>query len=145
MHRILEHFLQKPLNLTSSRRSSFSKNNDIEILKEKMMMSKSPSVKDFSSSTSGIILPPIKKYKKNIFINLDKKRNSNPSHTKNAFIDLTIDMNNESMESENIKQKANAAISQVVKNFYLRQKNNGYTLLINRFNNRYYKIGKKDY
>ena len=31
MHRILEQFLQKPLNLTSSRRSSFSKNNDIEI------------------------------------------------------------------------------------------------------------------
>jgi len=119
------------------------KNNDIDILREKIRISKSPSMIDFSSSTSTIFLPPIKNYRKNL-IKIDKKKLLNPIQTKDTFVDLTIDMNNESVKNADIKLKANSAISQVIKNFYLKHKNNGYTSFINRHNNRYYKISKKD-
>jgi hypothetical protein len=52
-------------------------------------------------------------------------------------------MVNDSLKNSD-KQKANAAISQIVKNFYLKQKNIGYKSLINKHNNRYYKLGRKD-
>ena len=94
-----------------------------------------------SISTSSLVLPPIKNNKKYYF-NFYKKKQLNPiqNNKDNNVIDLTIDMNNESVKNKDIKQKVNAAISQVVKNYYIKQKNIGYTSLINRFNNRYYKI-----
>ena len=116
------------------------KNSDYEILKERIMLYKSPSMKE-SISTSSLVLPPIKNNKKYYF-NFYKKKQLNPiqNNKDNNVIDLTIDMNNESVKNKEIKQKANAAISQVVKNFYIKQKNIGYTSLINKYNNRYYKI-----
>ena len=119
------------------------KNKDDDILKEKILLSKSPSMKDFTNYSSSIILPPIKKFKKRNIFNIDKRKgSSNQIQSKRNFIDITPDMDNILLKNE--KQKANAAISQVVKNFYLKQKTVGYTSLINRHNNRYYKFGKKD-
>ena len=119
------------------------KNSDYEILKEKIMLYKSPSMKE-SNSSSTLILPPIRNNKKNYYINFNKKKQLNPIQTKdNNIIDLTIDMNNESVKNKDIKKRSNAAISQFVKNFYTKQKNIGYTSFINRYNNRYYKILSK--
>ena len=59
-------------------------------------------------------------------------------------MDITLDMNNESVKTIEMKHKANEAISRVVKNFYIKQRNNGYTSLINRHNNRYFKFGQKE-
>ena len=114
------------------------KNNDKEILKEQTLLCKSPNFCDLSRSSASIMLPPIKKYKiKNI---LKKRDNSNLN--RNAFVDITLDMNNESIKTMEIKHKANEAISQAVKSFYQKQKNIGYTSLINRHNNRYYRFGQ---
>ena len=116
------------------------KNSDNEILKEKAILCKSPSIKDSLSSSSTIILPLIKKFKlKNVL-----KKRENVSQNKNTFVDITLDMNNESVKTIEMKHKANEAISRVVKNFYIKQRNNGYTSLINRHNNRYFKFGQKE-
>ena len=124
-------------------RINIVKNTDEEILKEKILLSKSPSMRDISSSSSNIILPPIKIYKRRNNINIYKKRENSNFQSKNSFVDMTIDMVNDSLKNSD-KQKANAAISQIVKNFYLKQKNIGYKSLINKHNNRYYKLGRKD-
>ena len=107
------------------------KNSDEEIIKEKALLSKN-SMNDISSSCS-ILLPPIKK---------KIKGNSNVTQNKIIYINKGID--EDSLKNKDLKQKAKKDISQVVKNFYLKQKTNGYTSIINRHNNRYYKLVKKD-
>ena len=126
-----------PLNL------NIVKNNDNDILKEKALLSKSPNMKDISGSSMSIILPPIKNYQKNKIIQMEKRRNLK-FQQRNSYLDITRDLTNDILKINESNQKANAAISQVVKNFYLKQKNTGYTSLINIYNNRYYKIGRKE-
>ena len=100
-------------------------------------------MQDFSSSSYSLILPPIKNNRKNNIIPI--KRKENIIRKSNSLIDLSIGLdNNNCLNSNNTQRKANLAISQVVKNFYLKQKNNGYSSLINKNNNRYYKIGRKE-
>ena len=119
------------------------KNNDDEILKERALLSKSQLKQDFSNSSYSLILPPIKKFKKNNIIPINKRK-VNIFRSNNSFVDISIGLDNNSLNSRNIQEKANLAISQVVKNFYQKQKNIGYSSLINRNNNRYYKIGRKE-
>jgi hypothetical protein len=119
------------------------KNNDDEIIKVRALLSKSQIKQDFSHSSYSLVLPPIKKYKKNNIIP-KSKRKENIIRPSNSFVDISIGLDNNSLNSRNIQEKANLAISSVVKNFYLKQKNTGYSSLINRNNNRYYKIGRKE-
>ena len=137
--------LSKQFN--NSRKFNFNnlnivKNNDDEINKERALLSKSQVKKDFSNSSYSLILPPIKKFKKNNIIP-KSKRKENIIRSSNSFVDISIGLDSNSLNSRNI-EKANLAISSVVKNFYLKQKNTGYSSLINRNNNRYYKIGRKE-
>jgi len=62
-------------------------------------------------------LPPIKKYKRRDLFNNEKRlRNSNSIQAKNNFIDITAEMDNILMNNNNnIKQKANATISHLLK------------------------------
>ena len=139
--------LEKQLNNIAKNKSNnlnIVKNKDIDIIKEKILLSKSPSMKDISNFSSSLVLPPIKIYKRKNFFNVGRNRNSNFIQAKNNFVDITAEMDNILTKNDDIKQKANAAISQVIKNFYLKQKTIGYTSLINRHNNRYYKFTKKD-
>ena len=138
--------LSKQFN--NSRKFNFNnlnivKNNDDEINKERALLSKSQVKQDFSNSSYSLILPPIKKYKKNNIIP-KSKRKENIINSSNSFVDISIGLDNNFLKNRNIQDKANLAISSVVKNFYLKQKNTGYSSLINRNNNRYYKIGRKE-
>ena len=124
-------------------RINIVKNNDEEIIKERILLSKSQSMNDISSSSSKIILPPIKLYKRRNNIIIYKKRENSNFQSKNNFVDMTIDIHNDSLKKSD-RQKANVAISQIIKNFYLKQKNIGYKSLINKHNNRYYKLGRRE-
>ena len=124
-------------------RINIVKNNDEEIIKEKILLSKSQSMNDISSSSSKIILPPIRLYKRRNNIIIYKKRENSNFQSKNNFVDMTIDIHNDSLKNSD-RQKANVAISQIIKNFYLKQKNIGYKSLINKHNNRYYKLGRRE-
>ena len=126
-----------PLNL------NIVKNSNDDILKEKKLLSGTPNLIDVSqSSMNNIILPPIKKYKSG---NRTEKKNISKNIKKsNSFVDITRDVTIEALKSNDSIEKANKAISQVVKDFYRKQRTSGYTSLINIHNNRYYKIGRKD-
>ena len=120
------------------------KNYDDDILKEKALLYRSPNPKNISfSSINNIFLPSIKRYKSGV--RMDKKNNLKNIKQRNSFLDITRNLTNDDLKSYDCMEKEIKAISQVVKNFYMKQKNNGYTSLVNLHNNKYYKRSRKDF
>ena len=85
------------------------KNNDDEIKKERAFISKSQVKQNFSNSSYSLILPPIKKYKKNNIIP-KIKRKENIIRSIKSFVEISIRLDNNSLNSRNIQEKANLAI-----------------------------------
>ena len=111
--------------------SSFSNNNNINYLS--------------SSSSTSNILPPIRIYKqRGILYHMKKKENSSAkiNQRRNNY-NISMEIENKGFKNE-MKRNGNFEISQAVKNFYLKQKNKGYTSIVNKYNNKYYKLGKRN-
>lgn len=113
--------------------SSFSINNINNINSNKKL----------HSSASNSFLPPIRLYKQKIIMNLYKKRkNSSSDKLNKSNYELNQELNNYSLLNEEININNKKEISKAVKNFYEKQKLLGYSSIINKNNNRYYKAGK---
>ena len=100
-----------------------------------------------SSSSSNITsaLPPIQLYKKRNFINPFKKKENLSAifngPRRNIF-EMKGKYENKNILLDNVKKNNKTPISQIVKNFYKKQKEAGYSSIVNKNINRYYKVGK---
>ena len=76
-------------------------------------------------------------------MNLYKKsKNSSSDKLNKSNYELNQELNNYSLLNDEININNKKEISKAVKNFYEKQKQSGYSSIINKNNNRYYKAGK---
>ena len=97
-----------------------------------------------SSSSSNSYLPPLKLYKQKHFLHHYKK-SENLSAVFNEYKRINRDNDNNTLLNSEIKMKDKIEISQIIKNFYNKQKKSGYSSFINKNNNKFYKVGKNSF
>ena len=99
-----------------------------------------------SSSSTPNILPPIKIFKhRNLIHHMKKKENLSPKMNRiKSNFDISMEIEKKGLKNDYIR-KGNFEISQAVKDFYIKQKKMGYSFIVNKNNNRYYKLGKKSF
>ena len=103
------------------------------------------STKKLHSSASNSFLPPIRLYKQKNIMNLYKKsKNSSSDKLNKSNYELNQELNNYSLLNDEININNKKEISKAVKNFYEKQKQFGYSSIINKNNNRYYKAGRSN-
>ena len=103
------------------------------------------STKKLHSSASNSFLPPIRLYKQKNIMNLYKKsKNSSSDKLNKSNYELNQELNNYSLLNDEININNKKEISKAVKNFYEKQKQLGYSSIINKNNNRYYKAGRSN-
>ena len=103
------------------------------------------STKKLHSSASNSFLPPIRLYKQKNIMNLYKKsKNSSSDKLNKSNYELNQELNNYSLLNDEININNKKEISKAVKNFYEKQKLLGYSSIINKNNNRYYKAGRSN-
>ena len=78
-------------------------------------------------------------------MNLYKKsKNSSSDKLNKSNYELNQELNNYSLLNDEININNKKEISKAVKNFYEKQKQLGYSSIINKNNNRYYKAGRSN-
>ena len=97
-----------------------------------------------SSSSSNSYLPPIKLYKQKHILHHYKK-SENLSGVFNEHKRINREIENNILLNSDIKMKEKIEISQAIKNYYNKQKKSGYSSLVNKNNNKFYKVGKNNF
>ena len=125
--------------------------NIVNNLKCDKGISPSYSVNNFNSSTklrsssSNSFLPPIRLYKQKNIIRLYKRsKNLSSDKLNKSNYDLNKELRNSSFINDEININNKKEISRAVKNFYEKKKQSGYSFIINKNNNRYYKAGRSN-
>jgi hypothetical protein len=90
-------------------------------------------------------LPPIRLYKQKNIIRLYKRsKNLSSDKLNKSNYDLNKELRNSSFINDEININNKKEISRAVKNFYEKKKQSGYSFIINKNNNRYYKAGRSN-
>ncbi len=98
------------------------------------------SINKLHSSSSYSLLPPIRLYKqKNIMNFYRKSKNASSDKLNKRYYKINKELSNYSLINDEINMNNKKEIGQAVKKFYEKQKQLGYSSIINKKNNRYYK------
>ena len=103
----------------------------------------------YSSNSNNSVLPLIQLYKQRNFLNPFKKK-ENLSEIYNSMKKNIFEMKGRYekkniLNKDEIKRIEKMEISQAVKNFYNKRKKSGYSSIVNKNNNRYYKVGRNSF
>ena len=93
------------------------------------------------SSSKKHILPQIGLYKQRHFINPFRKKEN-----LSEIFNITNSIENSNITyNDRFKKRNKLELTQAVKNFYRKQKEIGYSSVVNRKNNRYYQLGRENF